>query len=33
VAINSWNRISISFRTEPGTYQPPKHQESKTTVA
>ena len=24
VAINGWNRISISFRTEPGTYQPAK---------
>lgn len=22
VAINSWNRISIAFRTTPGTYQP-----------
>ena len=22
VAINSWNRLSISFRTLPGTYQP-----------
>lgn len=26
VAINSWNRLSISFRNVPGTYQPPKHQ-------
>ena len=33
VAINSWNRISISFRTEPGTYQPPKHQESSAKPA
>jgi alkylhydroperoxidase family enzyme len=33
VAINGWNRISISFRTEPGTYQPPKHQESSAKVA
>jgi AhpD family alkylhydroperoxidase len=24
-AINSWNRMAISFRAEPGTYQPPKH--------
>jgi len=24
VAINGWNRISIGFRTEPGTYQPAK---------
>jgi len=23
VAINGWNRIAISFRVEPGTYQPP----------
>ena len=25
VAINAWNRISIGFRIEPGTYQPEKH--------
>jgi AhpD family alkylhydroperoxidase len=25
VAINGWNRISIGFRTEPGTYRPAKH--------
>ncbi len=23
VTINAWNRITISFRAEPGTYQPP----------
>ncbi|HEY1901586.1 MAG TPA: carboxymuconolactone decarboxylase family protein [Terracidiphilus sp.] len=23
--INSWNRIAIAFRTEPGTYQPAAH--------
>lgn len=23
--INAWNRISISFRSEPGTYQPQAH--------
>jgi AhpD family alkylhydroperoxidase len=23
VAINGWNRLSIAFRKEPGTYQPP----------
>jgi AhpD family alkylhydroperoxidase len=23
--INTWNRIAIAFRTEPGTYQPPAH--------
>jgi len=22
VAINGWNRFAISFRSEPGTYQP-----------
>lgn len=22
IAINGWNRLSIAFRTEPGTYQP-----------
>lgn len=25
VAINGWNRLAISFRTVPGTYQPGKH--------
>lgn len=25
VAINGWNRLAICFRTEAGTYQPPKH--------
>ena len=25
VTINSWNRISIAFRTAPGTYQPGQH--------
>ena len=25
VAINGWNRLAISFRTEPGTYQPARH--------
>ena len=29
VAINGWNRLAISFRTVPGSYQPSKH--SKTT--
>jgi AhpD family alkylhydroperoxidase len=23
--INTWNRIAIAFRVEPGTYQPPAH--------
>ena len=26
VAINGWNRLAISLRTEPGTYQPTRHQ-------
>lgn len=25
VTINGWNRLAISFRTEPGTYRPTKH--------
>jgi AhpD family alkylhydroperoxidase len=25
VAINGWNRLAISFRTEAGTYQPNRH--------
>jgi AhpD family alkylhydroperoxidase len=25
VAINGWNRLAISFRSVPGTYQPPSH--------
>ncbi|MCL5096938.1 MAG: carboxymuconolactone decarboxylase family protein [Candidatus Omnitrophica bacterium] len=25
IAINSWNRLAISFRTVPGTYQPARH--------
>jgi AhpD family alkylhydroperoxidase len=25
VAINSWNRLAISFRTVPGTYEAPAH--------
>ena len=28
VAINGWNRLSISLRTEPGTYQPAGQKES-----
>lgn len=23
IAINAWNRIAVTFRTEPGSYQPP----------
>jgi AhpD family alkylhydroperoxidase len=26
VAINGWNRLSVAFRTVPGTYQPPSRQ-------
>ena len=29
IAINGWNRLSISFRTEPGTYQPKMVEEMK----
>ncbi len=33
-AINSWNRLNISFRTVPGDYHPPVHQaESRKAVA
>jgi len=32
VAINGWNRLSIAFRTMPGTYEPPaKEQHSSAT--
>jgi alkylhydroperoxidase family enzyme len=24
-AINSWNRLAIAMRAEPGKYQPPQH--------
>lgn len=30
VAINSWNRLAISFRAVPGTYQPPAAARSKS---
>ena len=29
VAINGWNRFAISFRTVPGTYQPPTVQQAR----
>jgi AhpD family alkylhydroperoxidase len=29
-AINAWNRLAISARTEPGTYQPAKEQAKKS---
>jgi AhpD family alkylhydroperoxidase len=31
-AINSWNRLNIAVRTEPGTYHPPKAREFKKTA-
>lgn len=31
IAINGWNRVAISFRAEPGTYQP-KVQEARKTA-
>jgi AhpD family alkylhydroperoxidase len=33
VAINGWNRLAISFRKEPGTYQPTRHEESSLQAA
>ena len=30
IAINGWNRLAISFRTVPGTYQPAKENNVKT---
>jgi AhpD family alkylhydroperoxidase len=27
VSINGWNRLSVSFRTEPGSYESPAHRE------
>ncbi len=30
--INAWNRIAISSRTEPGTYQPAEHREIPKTA-
>lgn len=32
VAINGWNRLAISFRSEPGEYQPAKVTASKHTA-
>jgi AhpD family alkylhydroperoxidase len=31
MAINSWNRMAISMRAVPGTYQPPEKKASATT--
>jgi len=36
VVINGWNRLAVSFRTVPGTYQPAHHDkkgQSRATVA
>jgi AhpD family alkylhydroperoxidase len=30
VAINSWNRLAISFRVVPGSYQPQQHQQASS---
>jgi AhpD family alkylhydroperoxidase len=30
VVINAWNRLSISFRVPPGSYQPAQHQHTVT---
>jgi alkylhydroperoxidase family enzyme len=32
VAINSWNRLALGFRTVPGTYQPKAHLEHAGTT-
>lgn len=33
VTINAWNRVAITFRTEPGTYQPRARQPEHATHA
>lgn len=33
IAINSWNRLSVSFRAEAGTYQPGQHSQSAKPAA
>ena len=33
VTINAWNRFAISFRLEPGHYQPGQHEVTKTRAA
>lgn len=32
IAINGWNRLAISFRTVPGSYQVPAHRETKKAM-
>jgi len=29
VAINGWNRLAISFRSKPGTYEPVRHHQNE----
>ena len=33
IAINGWNRLAISFRSVPGTYQPAAHRRAVTTAS
>lgn len=33
VAINGWNRLAISFRTVPGTYQPPARKAGESSTS
>ena len=32
IAINGWNRLSVAFRTVPGTYRPTAHREPATAI-
>ena len=32
IAINGWNRLSVAFRTVPGTYRPAAHHEPATAI-
>jgi hypothetical protein len=33
IAINGWNRLAISFRSVPGTYQRAEHRRAVTTAS
>ncbi len=33
VAINGWNRLAISFRTVPGSYQPDQHRQGRNDAS
>jgi alkylhydroperoxidase family enzyme len=33
IAINSWNRLAITFRSVPGSYQPAAHRRAVTTAS